>query len=58
MFMAYLINAMIVALFCTFLWLVTGGSLAMGFAVYTMSGLLMIAAMISASILRTRDTRD
>ncbi|MGJ8628287.1 MAG: hypothetical protein ACSHXB_15105 [Sulfitobacter sp.] len=57
MFLAYLFNAMIVAVVCTFLWIVTGGSLAMGFVVYTMSGLLMIAAMISASVFKSRDTR-
>lgn len=54
MFLAYLFNAMIVAVVCTFLWIVMGGSLAMGFAVYTMSGLLMIAAMISASVFKSR----
>ena len=58
MFLAYLFNAMIVAVVCTFLWIVAGGSLAMGLAVYTMSGLLMIAAMISASFFKSRDTRD
>jgi hypothetical protein len=57
MILAYLLSAMIVAMVSTIFWLVAGGSLGMAFVVYTMSGLLMIAAMASASHVRTRKRR-
>lgn len=58
MIMAYLINAVIVAFVCTIIWLVAGGSLVMGFAVYAMSGLLAIVAMASASFIKTYNAPD
>ena len=57
MILAYLLSAMIVAMVSTIFWLVAGGSLGMAFVVYTMSGLLMIAAIASASHVRTRKRR-
>lgn len=58
MLMAYLLSAMIVAVVCTFFWLIAGGSLAMAFVVYTMSGLLMIVTLASASYVYARGTKD
>lgn len=57
MILAYLLSAIFVAMISTIFWLIAGGSLGMAFVVYTMSGLLMIAAMASASHVRTRKRR-
>lgn len=57
MILAYLLTAIFVAMISTIFWLIAGGSLGMAFVVYTMSGLLMIAAMASASHFRTRKRR-
>ncbi|WP_162798296.1 hypothetical protein [Sulfitobacter sp. SK011] len=58
MLLAYLLCAILFAIFCTVVWLIGGGSLVLAIVVYTMSGMLMLAALASAKLFRSRDREE
>ncbi len=58
MIISYLVSALCVAMLSSFIWLYTGGGLLTALLVYTLSGVLMIATIVSAAYVRSRNFED
>ena len=54
MVVAYMISAVITAITCTGIWLLSGGGLLAAILVYVLSGNLAIVALVGYRMIRTR----
>ena len=54
MMIAYMISAVVTAIVCTAIWLLSGGGVLSAFLVYVLSGNLAIVALVGFRLIRNR----